>query len=261
MKTKGKKRAVAVASSGTYLIAAPLSRLDVRGLQDIPDELSTIMDTFRVEVKNDISELHSKVEREISAFYAKVDREMAESRAELRESRAELREHRADLRSGLAQVSKILAELQASSSTHQALLLSLGQQSREIAMPAAPTIGERAVSTPSTSSVISNTSSTSSIPHIGTLTLDSPNIQPIPSLPGLGLSGPARDRSPSQCTSLYVFIFHRDYRATTYTLTLVPGPIHHTSSAQSGAASSPLSRAPSRAPSAGGSRGESLSRT
>ena len=219
------------------------------------------MDTFRVKVKNDISELHSKVERDSSAFYVKVDREMAESRAELRESRAELCEHRADLRNGLAQVSKILAELQASSSTHQSLLLSLCQQSREIAMPAAPTIGEHAVSTPSTSSVISNTSSTSSVPHIGTLTLDSPTIQPIPSLPGLGLLGPARDHSPSQCTSINVFIFRRDYRATTYTLTLVPGQIRDTSSAQSGAASTPLSRAPSRAPSTGGSRGESLSRT
>ena len=184
------------------------------------------MDAFQVEIKNDISELQFTVESDISAFYAKVDSEMAESRAELRD-------HRTDLRNGFAQVSKILAELQASSSTHQSLLLSLGQHSREITMPAAPTIGEHAVSTPSASSVISITSSTSSVPHIGTLTLDSPAIHPIPSLPGVGLSGPARDRSPSQCK------FHRDYGAATYTLTLVPGQIHRTSSAQSGAASTP----------------------
>ena len=205
VKGKGKKRAIAAVSGGVYCIAAPLSRFDKLALPDVPDELSTIMDTFRVEVKNDISELQSKVEHDISAFYAKVDHEMAESHAELRD-------HGTDLRNGFAQVSKILAELQASSSTHQSLLLSLGQQSRETTMPAAPTIGEHAVSTPSASSVISITSSTSSIPHIGTLTLDSPTIHPIPSLPGVRLSGLARDRSPSQCTSVYVFKFRRDYR-------------------------------------------------
>ena len=205
VKGKGKKQAITTVSGGAYCIAALLSRFDKLALLDVPDELSTIMDTFQVEVKNNISELQSKVERDILAFYAKVNHKMVEHHAKLRD-------HHTDLHNGFAQVSKILAKLQASSSTHQSLLLSLGQQSREITMPAAPTIGEHAISTPSASSVISITSSTSSIPHIGTLTLDSPTIHPIPGLPGVGLSGPAQDCSPSQCMSVYVFKFCRDYR-------------------------------------------------
>ena len=227
-----------------------------------------ILDTFRVEVRNDISELQSKVERDMSTFYSKVDREMAESRAELRESRTELCEHRADLHNGLAKVSKILAELQASSSIHNAHLLSLRQQSGEVTIlapephiPAAPIIRAHTVSTPPGSSVISITSSTSSVPHIGTLTLDSSTTHSIPSLPVPGPSGPSRGRSPIQRKSMAILEFCRDYSGTDHASTLVSGQMLCTSSDQSGVALVPPSRAPSRAPSAGGSRGESLSRT
>ena len=226
------------------------------------------MDTFRLEVRNDISELQFKVERDMSTFYAKVDREMAESRAELRESRAELREYRADLRNGLAKVSKILAELQASSATHQSHLQALCQQSEEVTIPvpkrripAAPTIGENTASTPPGSSFISNTSSTSSVPHIGTLTLNSPTTHSVPSLPVSGHSGISGDRSPIQRKSMVILKFYHDYRDTNHAVMLDSCQMLRVSSGQSGAASMPPSRPPSRAPSAGGSRGESLSRT
>ena len=227
-----------------------------------------ILDTFRVEVQNDISELRSNVERDMSTFYSKVDHEMAESRAELCKSRTKLREHRADLRNGLAKVSKILAELQASSSIHNAHLLSLRQQSGEVTIlapephiPVAPIIRAHTVSTPPGSSVISNTSSTSSVPHIGTLMLDSPTTHSVPSLLVSGPLGHSRDRSAIQHKSMAILEFCRDYGATYHTATLVPGQMLCASSNQSGVASMPPSRAPSRALSAGGSRGESLSHT
>ena len=193
---------------------------------------------------------------------------MAESHAEHHESQTELCEHRANLHNGLAKVSKILAKLWASSSIHNAHLLSLCQQSREVTILApkphilaAPIIREHMVSTPPGSTVISNTSSTSSVPHIGTLTLDSSTTHSVPSLPVLGPSGPSRGCSPIQCKSMAILEFCCDYSATDHASTLVSGQMLRASSDQSGMASMPPSQAPSRAPSAGGSRGESLLRT
>ena len=194
-------------------------------------------------------------------FYSKVDHEMAESCAECCKSWTELCEHCADLHNGLAKVSKILAELQASSSIHNAHLLSLCQQSGEVTIlapephiPAAPIIREHTVLTPPGSTVISNTSSTSSVPHIGTLTLDSSTTHSVPSLPVSGPSGPSQGRSPIQHKSMAILEFCCDYSATDHASTLVSGQMLHASSDQSGVASMP----PSQAPSAGGSQGESL---
>ena len=153
-----------------------------------------IVDAFRVELGNEMTELHAKVEREISKMQAKVEHDMSELRSEVR--------------TGLEKLGNGLSVLQDSSSNHNALLSTLCQQSGssvpplETHAPLAPTIGEPAALTPSASSAISNISSTSSIPPLGGLTIHSPITFTNPTLPVAGSSAPNRDPTPIEGMSL-----------------------------------------------------------
>ena len=92
------------------------------------------------------------------------------------------------------------AEIRGASSNHNLMLMLLCQQTRlpvpslGLRLPSAPPMEEHAASTPLASSVISNILSTSSVPHVGSLMLDSPTARAAASLPATGPSGVTRDR-------------------------------------------------------------------
>ena len=163
---------------------------------------------LRDEVNREVSELRSEFARDRAQFRAEVATEMAEFRAEVRNEMArfradiagEISQLRADVRNGHAQLAANLAEIRGASSNHNSMLMLLCQQTRlpvpslGLRLPSAPPMEEHAASTPSASSVISNISSTSSVPHVGSLTLDSPTARAAASLPATGPSGVTQDR-------------------------------------------------------------------
>ena len=160
------------------------------------------------EVNHEVLELHSKFARDRTQFRAEVATEMAEFRAEVRNEMArfradiagEISQLRANICNGHAQLAANFVEIRGTSSNHNSMHLLLCQQTRlpvpslGLRLPLAPPMEEHAASTPSASSVISNILSTSSVPHVGSLTLDSPTARAAASLPTTGPLGVTRDR-------------------------------------------------------------------
>ena len=121
---------------------------------------------------------------------------------------------RSEFQAHIAQANREVAELRTIASNNEVLLRSLCQQSGinlpalHLCTPLAPfslqlTPEDHTATTPSASSVISNTSSIPSGVQLGNLTIDSPTTGTAGS-PVAGPSGLAQEHSPVQGTSVYV---------------------------------------------------------
>ena len=186
------------------------------------DDLGPMVTGLRDEVNREVSELCNEFIRERSQFHAEIASEMAQFRDEVRNEIAQLRAEiagemsqlRTEVRNGHAQLGTHFAELHSASANHNSMLMLLCQQDRlpvpslNFRLPSAPPMEEQAASTPSALSAISNISSTSSVPHFGSLTIDSPTAHAATSLPVAGPSGVNRDHAPIQgmSTALVVVI-------------------------------------------------------
>ena len=171
------------------------------------------------EVNREVSELRNEFIRERSQFHAQIASEMAQFRDEVRNEMAQFRakiacemsQLRTEVRNGHAQLGTNFVELCASAH-HSSMLMLLCQQSRlpapllGVRLPSAPPIEEHAASTPSASSAISNMSSTSSVPHVDSLTIDSPTARVAASLPIVRPSGVNRDHAQIQGKSFHLII-------------------------------------------------------
>ena len=175
---------------------------------------------LRDEVNREVSELRNEFIRERSQFHAQITSEMAQFRDEVRSEMAQFRAEiscemsqlRTEVRNGHAQLGTNFAELRGASAHHSSMLMLLCQQSRlpshslGLHLPSAPPIEEHAASTPSASSAISNISSTLSVPHVDTLTIDSPTARIAANLPVVGPSGVNRDHAEIQGKSIHLII-------------------------------------------------------